>query len=115
MNATETYLRHAVTALGAPEWLAPVLGAALKYQHRDGLIVMDDLDRAHVAEEVGLTRNALNQALHQLCKRGVLHRQNGSYLPRLEVFPAIDWARLREAKLVVHVDSNTHVYMADAE
>ena len=104
-------------ALDAPLWTASVLYQLLLHQAKDGLISIDELDRGHIAQACGLSGNAVNQAIFQLCQKDLLKRQGQArFMPPLSVFPITDWAHLHRAQLVVEVTTyGLHVCMMGAE
>jgi len=116
---TKTALRYcerACLALDTPAWVAPVLYQLLLVKAADGRIYSEDTTREKISRELELTRNAVNQAIFQLVQHGLLARQGRALLPRLDVFPNIDYEHLHKAKLVIEVDSHGEkTYLLDAE
>ena len=114
-NVTLKYIERVLALMNHPKWVSPVLEAMLLIKAPDGRIYLDDLTRDHIAADLNMKRNAVNQAIFQMTQRRILLRQGRAFLPQPEVFPNIDYTRVHRLRLIVDVDNDVRIYLGNAD
>lgn len=79
-----------------------VLGAVLRYMNYENKIPLNAFVKEEIANYLGVTKAAIDQQLHKLCKRGLLSRIGyGTYMANPYTFGRGKWTETREIRATV--------------